>query len=39
MNDKKKILKLITYVVIILAAIFILFYWYSAQNSKRIKTQ
>ncbi|MCI8776058.1 MAG: response regulator [Oscillospiraceae bacterium] len=39
MNDKKKILKHITYVVIILAAIFILFYWYTAQNSKRIKTQ
>ena len=37
MKQKKKLLRSLIYVLILLAAIIILFHWYTVQNSKRIE--
>ena len=39
MNEKKKSLQNTLYILFLLIAIFILFWWYTLQNSKRIETQ
>lgn len=39
MSEKKKSIQSILYVLLLLAAVIALFYWYSTQNSKRIENQ